>query len=67
MGTEHTLLQKIASHTRVHLGNFSEEQQLDLQRLIDTSEVIVVNEWCSLSSEGRERLYSLNGSHLETS
>ena len=66
MSAEHTLLQKIASHTRVHLGNFSEEQRLDLQLLIDRSDIIVADEWCRLSSEGCERLYSLNRSHLET-
>jgi len=66
MSTEHTLLQKIASHTRVHLGNFPEEQRLDLQLLIDRSDVVVADEWCRLSIEGCERLYSLNRSHLET-
>lgn len=63
---EHTVLQSIARNGRVHIGNFSEDQQSIVERLILEHNILIVNEWCNLTNVGTTRLHDMNLAALES-
>lgn len=62
---EHIVLQSIARYGRVHIGNFSENQQPVVEGLILEHSILIVNEWCNLTNVGTTRLHDMNLAALE--